>query len=298
VIKPPPAEGNYGIARRIGGDELMRSGFAPVTLGKTEFSRVVGDFTLTDTTYAGGTRLPRHAHARPALSLVLEGSFTQTYDARAARECGTLDLLFEPAEAVHRNTFPASGGRILILEVDDGGLRTFGGVAESFAAPRVVSGGPLRAAALRLYGESRGTDAAAQLLLEGLALELLALAARERLRPPGPVAPRWLRSVRDRLDAEFRQGVSLSLIADEAGVHPVYLSRAFRKFYGCSPGEYARRLQVELAARLLRETDTPPSRVALDAGFADQSHLTRVFKLHTGQTPARFRRATRRAGSR
>lgn len=110
----------------------------------------------------------------------------------------------------------------------------------------------------------------------------------------GP-APRWLRSVRERLDAEVGRGSSLSLVADDAGVHPVYLSRAFRKYYGCSPGEYARSLQIEVAMRLLKSTDAPASHIAQEAGFADQSHFTRVFKRHTGQTPSRFRTASRGA---
>src|SRR2546430_17198689 len=88
----------------------MNSKFAPVTLGRTEFSRTVGAFTLTDTMYPAGLRLPRHAHARPAISLALEGRFTQTYDGRTVRECGALDLLFEPPEAIHRNHFPKHRG--------------------------------------------------------------------------------------------------------------------------------------------------------------------------------------------
>jgi AraC-like DNA-binding protein len=48
---------------------------------------------------------------------------------------------------------------------------------------------------------------------------------------------------------------------------------------------------LEWATTRLGETDEPIAQIALDAGFADQSHLTRAFKQHTGLTPAEYRRA-------
>jgi AraC-like DNA-binding protein len=54
-----------------------------------------------------------------------------------------------------------------------------------------------------------------------------------------------------------------------------------------------RRLRVEWAASRLVSSDTPLSRLALEAGFVDQSHFTRAFKGRFGITPARYRTAHR-----
>jgi AraC family transcriptional regulator len=44
------------------------------------------------------------------------------------------------------------------------------------------------------------------------------------------------------------------------------------------------------AAAQIAQTDVPIARIAVDAGFADQSHFTRMFKRYVGTTPARYRR--------
>jgi AraC family transcriptional regulator len=67
----------------------------------------------------------------------------------------------------------------------------------------------------------------------------------------------------------------------------------FRDFYGKSPGEYLRQLRLDWAEAQMRITDAPLSQIALQAGFADQSHFTRTFKRHTGLTPGKYRQASR-----
>jgi AraC-like DNA-binding protein len=58
-------------------------------------------------------------------------------------------------------------------------------------------------------------------------------------------------------------------------------------------GSYVRRLRLDWAARELVRSETSLAGVALEAGFADQSHFTRFFKRHTGLTPQAYRRAMR-----
>lgn len=69
--------------------------------------------------------------------------------------------------------------------------------------------------------------------------------------------------------------------------------RAFeRKFQDCfhaTPQQYIRRLRVRMACRALVYTDKPLAEVALECGFADQSHFARAFRLQTRQTPRAYR---------
>jgi transcriptional regulator GlxA family with amidase domain len=69
--------------------------------------------------------------------------------------------------------------------------------------------------------------------------------------------------------------------------------RAFRRRFGCSIGAYVRRLRLARAVQDVIESDKPPAAVALDAGFADQCHLTRMMKSHLGTTPAVLRHSHR-----
>jgi AraC family transcriptional regulator len=75
------------------------------------------------------------------------------------------------------------------------------------------------------------------------------------------------------------------------GVHPVYLASEFRKHFGCTIGEYVRKLRVEFACRRISESDSPLSDIAIAAGFSHQSHFSRTFKAVTGMTPAGYRTA-------
>jgi AraC family transcriptional regulator len=96
--------------------------------------------------------------------------------------------------------------------------------------------------------------------------------------------------VRDRIHDEFPTRACVGELANEFDVHPVYLARAFRARYGCTITQYSHRLRVYSAADRIASTRLPLASVATGAGFADQSHLSRLFKRETGLTPASFRR--------
>jgi AraC family transcriptional regulator len=141
----------------------------------------------------------------------------------------------------------------------------------------------------KLYREFRCDDSASALVLEGLTLEILGetcrTAATADIR-----RPHWLNHVRERLHAEFRQRLTLRELASEAGVHPLHLARAFRRTYGFTVGHYVRRLRIECACQALAIPGLSQIRVALDAGFADQSQFSRTFKQMMGVTPSQYRR--------
>src|SRR5262249_41015038 len=110
--------------------------------------------------------------------------------------------------------------------------------------------------------------------------------------------PRRLQQARDYLHAHFTQSLSLDAIAAAVCVHSAHLTRAFRQHHHCTPGEYVRHLRVDYACHLLSTSETPLSHIALQTGFADQSHFSRTFKTLTGMTPAQFRNMSGRAGLR
>jgi AraC family transcriptional regulator len=135
------------------------------------------------------------------------------------------------------------------------------------------------------------------LAVEGAALEILVAAARPVGRDALPRRPpAWLKRVVDLLQARFLDGLRLPEVAREAGVHPVHLTRVFRAHHGVSLGAYVRGLRLDWAATRLAGSRSTLGDIALEAGFADQSHFTRMFKRHTGSTPGQFRR--RSGGSR
>ena len=87
--------------------------------------------------------------------------------------------------------------------------------------------------------------------------------------------------------------LGLGAVADAVGRHPAHVARTFRRHFGCSLGEYLRRIRLEHAARRLRETDRSISEIALDAGFYDQAHFGRCFRAWASVSPRVYRAAHR-----
>ena len=110
------------------------------------------------------------------------------------------------------------------------------------------------------------------------------------LRDRSAARPTWLATLLDYLDDTFEQEWTLTNMAAEVGVHPVYLCRTFSEHFNCTLGQYIRKLRVLRGRQLLEIDDGTVAEIALQSGFADQSHFTRVFKKHFGFTPSDCRR--------
>ena len=84
--------------------------------------------------------------------------------------------------------------------------------------------------------------------------------------------------------------ITLSEVANECGLSLSYFMRAFKRSTGDAPHRWLLRQRVQHAKTLLRETQMSLAEIAIVCGFADQSHFTRVFGVHTGQAPGVWRR--------
>ena len=246
--------------------------------------RAAGEVTLAEGRYRGGTRIPEHAHRSPYFCLVLEGSFEETWGSRR-ETCGAGTLVFHQANEVHADRFGERGGRCFNLEI---GPALAERLAEEGALPRErITVGPGRAGVMA--AGLRRSVAGSALEIEEIVLGLLG-----ELGPVGEMParrgrrPAWL----DRSVERLREpdAPSISALADEAGVHPVYFTRAFRAAVCAAPSEVARRARLERAAAALLASGAPLTAVACDAGFADHSHFCREFRREFGVTPSWYRR--------
>ena len=117
---------------------------------------------------------------------------------------------------------------------------------------------------------------------------LLARHGTHPLIPSGP-PPSVTRALHRLTDAPERP-VTLSELAALSNVSRFQLLRGFTRAVGVTPHAYLLQQRVRLARRLLA-AGRRPADAAAEAGFADQSHLTRAFRRQLGVTPARYRAA-------
>jgi AraC family transcriptional regulator len=99
----------------------------------------------------------------------------------------------------------------------------------------------------------------------------------------------WVNDVKRLLRTRFASRVSLEELGAQIGIHPASLSRGFRLDEGITVGEYLGRVRVQQACRQMSDPQATLAQIAVACGFADQSHLTRVFKSVTGSAPGVFR---------
>ncbi len=145
--------------------------------------------------------------------------------------------------------------------------------------------------------EEVGSGVADRLLLESLSTAL-AIRIAKRFAGQLPLAStakglsqERLRRVLDFVEAHLNEDLSLTSLADIACLSPFHFSRCFKHGMGIGPRHYVMQRRVERAKQIISRTDQPLAIVAQAAGFADQSHLTSIFRRETGLTPGRFRAA-------
>jgi AraC family transcriptional regulator len=237
--------------------------------------------------YRPGERHEPHEHEIGNVSLVLSGSLEEQVGSRT-EYAGPLSVVVKPAGTRHADRFGADGATLAQIRLDVELTGTMEDGRTSIADWRWIHDGRVARAFLRLVRRAHGTDAPPTNDGDSAIVELLAT-LQEQLRTNDAPAPRWLAIIRECVDETWDSPTPVRLLAREAGVHPVYLAREFRRWFGCSITDRVRRHRVRAAAQLLAGTRDAISTVALTTGFTDQSHLTRVFVAELGTTPGRFR---------
>ena len=252
--------------------------------GQTSPTRDVCGFTLAETTYVGGRRLPPHSHQNPYFCLVLKGSFSESCG-RKVRLCKASTLIFHPSDELHSDEFETDA-HCFNLQIN----RRLDYRPALLNQSADFQGGNTAYLATKLYREFRVMDELSSLAIEGLALELLAETFRG-IKREFQQTPVWLERAVDILRARFAERLTITQIAATLSVHPTHLAREFHRRHGQTIGEYIRQLRIEFACRQLSNSDAPLSDIAIASGFFDQSHFSRAFKRISGVSPATYRRS-------
>lgn len=288
--------------------------------------------TLTDTVYTHRF-VDWHYHENAYFTFILQGGVLEG-NRSGVYECPAGSLLYHNWQDPHYNRKNEDFTRGMQIELDKGWIETMLGdaAADGGAGGAGMTGraggagmtgragatggtggaangngcclpaGSLRlehpAAKLlfyRIFRESLEPLADAELAIQSLLLEVFATGFGVIGARRSAIPPYWVSRLRELLHAEFREPRSLTEIASELDLHPVHLSRDFRKYFGSTMGEYIRQLRVGSSLSLLSDRGRSLTDIAYDCGFADQSHFIRCFKDSQGCSPTVYRRMLRGA---
>lgn len=208
----------------------------------------------------GDQLMPRHRHDASYLALVLSGRYEEAGD-RGRFQVGAGDIVVHGAFEAHLNRYISASSLILNIP-----LHTW----QEPEAPLMQLADPDSAARLA----ERDPRAAAAYVLANMRAATLPMA-------------NWP----DQLAAALAQDPHLRLQswARQRGLADATVSRGFYKVFGISPSAYRAQLRGRLAWRQIVAGAQCLPDIAIDCGFADQSHMTRTVAAVTGRSPGAWR---------
>lgn len=226
-----------------------------------------------ETDHRGRSLLKHHRHASAFVTIVLSGGYVEVNDA-VPELCRNGAVVVHEAGEEHADRFERDT-RCLNVELPDSWLG-------SSSRDRNDTFPVLNAAAQRVV-QAFYRDKSA---LSTAVRELCAIVGSQSVIPTAS-RPEWLRRVID--EFPWTEAVPLREAAAIAGVHETHFSRAFRQYTGRSATEYRAQARIRYASELLLGTTYSISHIAMSAGLADQSHLTRLFSERLGVSPFVYR---------
>jgi AraC family transcriptional regulator len=233
-------------------------------------------------------RCAPHSHRHAFVALVTAGGYSEHWGTRSL-VLEAAGVAHHPAGITHADDIAADGTCVFVVEAhgdlgDALNDRELGRPAGDVSAPRAL--GPEAAGRLAtLLASMRHSAEIEPLPTESLAAEAFATAAAVPRTARGPA---WVSRVLEMLDGVVDRPLTLRDVAREVGLHPVYLSRAFRAATGVGLAEARRRARVSRAIAFLT-SGRPAAEVAVECGFADQSHLCKAVRKVSNTTPAFWR---------
>ncbi len=239
-----------------------------------------------------------HSHRTWTIAVVQRGAARFTVESTRQRANAGELFVLEP-EAVHTGMAAVPEGwsyKVLYIEpsvLNDSAQRD--GPAPRAARWVVFRDHALRAALLRAHTAlalpeppSLAVEEEVLKAIAGLTPHLrgaaVAVSARRRERGEHAAVRRARLHLQDRWD----QPASLAELAGVAGLSRFELIRRFREQNGLTPHAFQRDLRIDRARAMLGD-GVPAAAVAAACGFADQPHLSRVFKRLGGSDPGRLR---------
>ncbi len=244
----------------------------------------LGDISIGLTKYQRAVKTGIwHTHERPMISIVLNGA---NCEFRKGKEIQRIrgNINYYHAYEAHKNVYSIFPATHIGLEVEESFLKE-NNYLESDIELAVQRSTDAQFPFLRMLKDASIGDLQSGESTKSAFLSFIANALNpDSLKTP----PDWMRIIKEILHDRWNENISLHDLSVQADVHPVTISKNFRKFFNCTLSEYTRKLKVEHAIELLASSKYSLTEVAYLCGFADQSHFTRVFTSATSYSPKAF----------
>jgi len=225
-----------------------------------------------------------HCHETLHLSMVLQGGNIEKRKIKQI-DCLPGTVTFYDAWEPHYSVHIIPGSCQVNLEIADGFIAEYDLSVRSFALEK-SNPADTRFLMLKVYRELLVNDLDSSLSVTSALLRALYFSGKAA---SDQSVPNWVPLVKEMLHDRWNDHITLNELGLIASLHPANLSGYFPKYFGCTIGEYRRKLKIEKALELIKTSSVSLTTIAHRAGFADQSHFTRACKELTGWNPKQLR---------
>ncbi len=222
-----------------------------------------------------------HYHENTHLSLVLQGGSRESRKKEDIQLTPGRVMLYNEGE-LHSNRYTTFPSKHLIVELKKDFHETSSLNTNYFSKPN-IDNIDVYLSLLNIYNELRLDDIYSKETIDFSFNQLL------KSDKNSSYIPVWMDHLKEVIEDRWDEFIPLNDLATIFNVHPVTISKYFKKYYRCTLGDYMRKIKVEKAIFYLLNTSKSISEISDICGFTDQSHMIKVFKMYIGFLPNHFR---------
>ncbi|WP_350292568.1 helix-turn-helix domain-containing protein [uncultured Croceitalea sp.] len=236
--------------------------------------------TITKATYREGCYMPNHSHDNTAISFVLKGFVNETVNNNEALG-GIANIIIKPANTIHKNVYATDSTIICVYINAENELK-------QNVQDELKEWNWLHPIGNYFFLEKILTSQDKKEQLNSLNEFIGYCSNKKNEVAKYKYPPEWLLDLKTILDTSYNESLKSKDLAKHFNLHPVYMTRVFKKYYGQSVKSYVNILRVNGAMASIMKDEDKLAHIAIDNGYTDQSHLNRKFRSMTQLTPRQF----------
>lgn len=246
----------------------------------------INGLIITDTEYTHD-KVDWHYHENIYFTFILAGRLHEA-NKKESYDCIPGTLLFHNWQEAHYNIKPPGYTRGFHIEIENKWMKNFSLQKKIPAGSLKIEHPSIKSFIRKIYLHSKKDESDAQISIDELLIQVLNFTERESENKSSAV-PQWVKKLKEILNEEQPDKISLKYLSNELEIHPVHISRGFSKYFNITIGEYLRKIKIEKSVLLLDDESKSLSEITYTCGFADQSHFNRCFKEVYNLTPLQYR---------
>jgi AraC-like DNA-binding protein len=261
--------------------------------GENKSQLIVNDIILNKATALPCLEIPWHYHENAYFLYNLNGNLKEvtkkeTFDIIPG------SLLFHHGQEPHYNKNITAEVDFFHVELSPAWFKKYD------IQPSIIEGNlqlqnpSLKSIFKKLYLETYINDNATKIAVDSLVLQAFSEIIRHKTDKSSQ-KPTWVSKIEEIINDENWGNLSLNKLANEVGLHPVYLSRKFPEYFKMNFGDYIREKKLEQASLFLQIKSVNNAAIAYECGFSDESHFLRLFKAKFGMTPLQFKKTVKKS---